>query len=83
MTPFSLTTADNQTLYAWHVLPLPLYAQHEAALSSQPTGFSHDITATLNFRLLRDDPTSKLIISCESIHYRHPPPLTDIFIFFS
>ncbi|KXX78664.1 Monoacylglycerol lipase ABHD12 [Madurella mycetomatis] len=63
VTPFSIKTADNQTLYAWHVLPLPLYAQHEATLSSQPAGFSHDITTTHNFRLLRDDPTSKLIIS--------------------
>lgn len=64
VTPFSLTTADNQTLYAWHILPLPLYAQHEATLSAQPGGFCEDITATENFRLLRDDPNAKLIISC-------------------
>ncbi|AEO59832.1 hypothetical protein MYCTH_2308400 [Thermothelomyces thermophilus ATCC 42464] len=63
VTPFYLTTADNQTLYAWHILPLPLYVQHEDKLSSQPSGFCHDITATENFRLLRDDPTAKLIIS--------------------
>ncbi|KAL2144903.1 hypothetical protein VTI28DRAFT_8364 [Corynascus sepedonium] len=63
VTPFQLTTADNQTLYAWHILPLSLYAQHEAKLSSQPGGISPDITATENFRLLRDDPTAKLIIS--------------------
>ncbi|KAL2024927.1 hypothetical protein VTK56DRAFT_3626 [Thermocarpiscus australiensis] len=62
VTPFSLTTADNQTLYAWHILPLPLYARHEEKLAAQPSGFSSDITATENFRLLRDDPTSRLII---------------------
>ncbi|KAJ4292873.1 hypothetical protein N0V88_005531 [Collariella sp. IMI 366227] len=63
VTPFHLTTADNETLYAWHVLPLPLYAQHEEKLSSQPTGLVSDITATENFRLLRDDPNAKLIIT--------------------
>ncbi|KAK3292848.1 Alpha/Beta hydrolase protein [Chaetomium fimeti] len=63
VTPFHLTTADNETLYAWHILPLPIYAQHEAKLSAQPSGISPDITATENFRLLRDDPTAKLIIS--------------------
>jgi pimeloyl-ACP methyl ester carboxylesterase len=73
VTPFSLTTADNQTLYAWHILPLPLYAQHEATLSTHPTGFSNNITTTQNFRLLRDDPTAKLIISCTS-----PPPPTPL-----
>ncbi|KAK4033113.1 Alpha/Beta hydrolase protein [Parachaetomium inaequale] len=63
VTPFHLTTADNQTLYAWHILPLPLYTQHEAKLSSQPSGLSPDITTTENFRLLRDDPSARLIIS--------------------
>ncbi|KAK4154245.1 Alpha/Beta hydrolase protein [Chaetomidium leptoderma] len=63
VTPFHLTTADNETLYAWHILPLPVYSQHEAKLSSQPSGFSKDITTTENFRLLRDDPNAKLVIS--------------------
>ncbi|SPQ24590.1 f0ecaa5f-2b09-4c8b-8d2c-b1ecef185439 [Thermothielavioides terrestris] len=63
VTPFHITTADNLTLYAWHILPMTLYAQHESKLVSQPTGFCPDITATENFRLLRDDPTAKLIIS--------------------
>ncbi|KAL2133813.1 hypothetical protein VTI74DRAFT_1619 [Chaetomium olivicolor] len=63
VTPFHLTTADNETLYAWHILPLPLYAQHEDKLSSQPSGMVSEITSTENFRLLRDDPNARLIIT--------------------
>ncbi|KAK4121923.1 alpha/beta-hydrolase [Parathielavia appendiculata] len=63
VTPFHLTTADGQTLYAWHVLPLSVYAEHEAKLSSQPSGLVSDITTTENFRLLRDDPSAKLIVT--------------------
>ncbi|KAK4227313.1 Monoacylglycerol lipase ABHD12 [Podospora fimiseda] len=62
-TPFTLTTPDNQTLYAWHILPLSVYHEHEATLTAQPTGLSQDITTTENFKLLRDDPSAKLIIS--------------------
>ncbi|KAK4464329.1 Alpha/Beta hydrolase protein [Cladorrhinum samala] len=62
-TPFTLTTADNQTLHAWHILPLSTYQQHESSLVSQPTGLSNDITTTQNFKLLQDDPSAKLIIS--------------------
>lgn len=47
------------------MLPLSIYAQHESKLSSQATGLSSDITTTENFRLLRDDPNAKLIISCK------------------
>ncbi|KAK3901566.1 Alpha/Beta hydrolase protein [Staphylotrichum tortipilum] len=86
VTPFHLTTSDNETLYAWHILPLPLYAQHEASLSSQPSGPVPDITATENFRLLRDDPAAKLIISfhgnaaqlSQGIRPRHYHSLTSL-----
>ncbi|KAK5657436.1 hypothetical protein OQA88_3008 [Cercophora sp. LCS_1] len=49
VTPFSLKTCDDQTLYAWHVLPLPLYGRHEETLASQPTGFCPDFTKTASF----------------------------------
>lgn len=65
ITPFSLKTCDGETLYAWLILPLPLYSQHDAVLSRRDGGFCSDITATENFRLLRDDPESKLIVYCE------------------
>ena len=66
--PFSLKTCDGETLYAWHILPLSLYSQHEASLieSVEGGGFCSDITETENFRLLREDPDSKLIISCKN-----------------
>ncbi|KAL1837170.1 hypothetical protein VTJ49DRAFT_4180 [Mycothermus thermophilus] len=65
VTPFRITTPDGESLYAWHVLPLSIYAQHESTLSSQPGGLSPDITTTENFRLLRDDPNAKLIITSQ------------------
>ena len=54
-------------LYAWHVLPLGLYAKHESELLQQPSGLVEDVTATKAFQLLKDDPDSRLIINCEHI----------------
>lgn len=64
MTPFSLTTVDGEEIYAWHILPLPTYLKHEDKLQAQNPGFSNDITNTVSFSLLRDDPKSRLIIYC-------------------
>lgn len=66
--PFSLKTCDGESLYAWHILPLSLYSQHEASLTegAEGSGFCSDITKTENFRLLREDPDSKLVISCKN-----------------
>ncbi|KAM7194393.1 Alpha/Beta hydrolase protein [Rhypophila sp. PSN 637] len=63
VTPFHLKTVDGETIYAWHVLPLPLYGQHQQELITQPAGLSGDITKTLNFKLLKEDPNSRLVIS--------------------
>ncbi|EAA30038.2 alpha/beta-hydrolase [Neurospora crassa] len=67
VTPFPLHTLDSQTLYAWHILPLGLYARHESALAAQDRssnggGYVPDITTTVNFRLLRDDPEARLVL---------------------
>ncbi|KAI2616145.1 alpha/beta-hydrolase [Hypomontagnella submonticulosa] len=62
VTPFSLTTVDGEEIYAWHILPLPTYLKHEDKLQAQNPGFSNDITNTVSFSLLRDDPKSRLII---------------------
>lgn len=64
ITPFNFTTPDHEIIYAWHVMPLGLYAKHEAEILQQAPGFTEDITATKAFQLLRDDPESKLIILC-------------------
>ncbi|KAK0725216.1 Alpha/Beta hydrolase protein [Lasiosphaeris hirsuta] len=62
VTPFSLSTEDGQSLYAWHVLPLPLYAQHEERVVAQASGFCNDITQTENFKILKADPVARLVI---------------------
>ncbi|KAK3937200.1 Alpha/Beta hydrolase protein [Diplogelasinospora grovesii] len=62
VTPFTLTTADGQSLYAWHILPLQVYAQHESELAAQDAGFCHKMTQSVNFKLLRDDPNARLVI---------------------
>ncbi|CZT52368.1 uncharacterized protein RSE6_13700 [Rhynchosporium secalis] len=62
VSPFSITTLDGETLYAWHILPLGLYRKHEAALVAEPLGFALDITSRLSFRLLRNDPEARLVI---------------------
>ncbi len=62
VTPFSIKSSDGETLYAWHVLPVELYRQHELALTAEPAGFVLDITSRLAFKLLRDDPDARLIL---------------------
>jgi len=63
VTPFNFTTPDNERLYTWHVMPLGLYAKHEAEILQQAPGCAEDVTKTTAFQLLRDDPDSKLIIN--------------------
>ena len=61
-TPFSIKSPSGGSLYAWHILPVELYRQHEAALIADPSGFALDITARVAFNLLRDDPDAQLIL---------------------
>ncbi|KAI1619524.1 Alpha/Beta hydrolase protein [Exophiala viscosa] len=62
VTPFHLLTPDGETLHAWHVLPLEAYRRNENALRKEPAGLCHDITERLAFKLLKDDPSSQLVI---------------------
>ncbi|KAF7549166.1 hypothetical protein G7Z17_g6578 [Cylindrodendrum hubeiense] len=62
VTPFSLETSDGESIYAWHILPLPLYLQNEASVAAQTPGLSKDFTHTESFRLLKDDPESRLVL---------------------
>lgn len=66
--PFNIDTSDGERLYAWHVLPVGLYADHEPFLVQEPPGPREDITQSLGFQLLSGSPDSRLIISCESAH---------------
>ncbi|KAA8576084.1 hypothetical protein EYC84_006246 [Monilinia fructicola] len=63
VSPFNFSTPDGETLYAWHVIPLGLYAKHESEILKQPSGFVDDISLTKGFELLRDDPDARLIIN--------------------
>jgi abhydrolase domain-containing protein 12 len=67
VTPFSITTPDGQTLHAWHILPRTLYAKHEAELLEQKLEKDNDLMSTLAFKLLSEDPESKLVINCKCI----------------
>ncbi|KAL8669387.1 MAG: hypothetical protein Q9168_006023 [Polycauliona sp. 1 TL-2023] len=62
VTPFSIKTPYGGALYAWHILPLELYRQHEATLIDEPAGFVSDFRSRKAFRLLHDDPQARLVI---------------------
>ncbi|KAI0113921.1 Alpha/Beta hydrolase protein [Nemania sp. FL0031] len=62
VTPFFLTTPDGESLHAWHILPLELYRQNQEALSMEPQGLALEVKERLNFKLLRDDPSSLLVL---------------------
>lgn len=61
-TPFSIKSSMGGTLYAWHILPLELYRQHETTLIAEPPGFAVDMTSRFAFKPLREDPDARLII---------------------
>ncbi|KAI0452651.1 Alpha/Beta hydrolase protein [Xylaria acuta] len=62
VTPFTLTSG-NESLYAWHVLPLRSVLKHEGRLQTTPIGHSDNITATESFKILKEDPDAHLVIS--------------------
>ncbi|KAI1749633.1 Glycylpeptide N-tetradecanoyltransferase [Xylaria castorea] len=74
VTPFTLTSG-NESLYAWHVLPLRSVLNHEDKLQTMPVGHSDNVTATESFKILKDDPDAQLVISCLRTEHFHT--LTD------
>lgn len=62
VTPLSIETSDCNRLHAWHILPLELYAQHEAELAANDT-YDIAFNETLPFQLLQGDPSSRLVIT--------------------
>lgn len=62
VTPFTLPTTDGETLHAWHILPLELYRRNEDELLAESSGTTEDIKKRLSFKLLRDDPSSLLVL---------------------
>lgn len=67
MRPFNITTPDGETLYAWHVLPLSVYDQYESELlqeAQDDEGQTKPYEDSFAFKLLTEDPSSQVIISC-------------------
>ncbi|KAI0877764.1 Alpha/Beta hydrolase protein [Hypoxylon argillaceum] len=62
VTPFTLPSG-NESLYAWHILPLRSLLKHEDRLRSELTGYSNNITESASFKILKDDPDAQLVIS--------------------
>jgi len=64
--PFTVTTADNVTIFAWHILPTHLYLKHETALKAQPD-FGRkpydEAAKTVGLRLLLDNPDATVVVS--------------------
>jgi len=67
VTPFVLLTLDEEIVHAWHVLPLDLYRRHEQQLIEEFDKIAVDIEKFLSVELLRDDPTSIVVL------YLHGP----------
>lgn len=44
-------------------MPLPLYLQNEATVATQTPGLAKDFTATESFRLLKEDPEARLVLT--------------------
>ncbi|KAI6306547.1 hypothetical protein MCOR34_007976 [Pyricularia oryzae] len=63
VTPFKLKVPDGEVLYGWHVLPLRTYARNENVLLKRPRGCSDDFATTDAFRILKDDPEARVVIS--------------------
>lgn len=63
ITPFNLSTPDEETLYCWHILPLDVYAKHEREITAQPSGAVADLTQTVGYRLLKEDPQSRVVVN--------------------
>ncbi|KAF2738371.1 hypothetical protein EJ04DRAFT_586939 [Polyplosphaeria fusca] len=63
VTPFNLTTADGESLFCWHVLPLDVYLKHENEIAQKATEHAEDLTLTVGYKLLKKDHKSKVVIN--------------------
>lgn len=62
VTSFNIKTANDEAVFAWHILPIELYRQHEACLLTESTDFVDDVVTRTAFKLLQDDPEARLVI---------------------
>ncbi|SMY23716.1 unnamed protein product [Zymoseptoria tritici ST99CH_1A5] len=67
VTPFNIVTPDGVTLFGWHILPVNLYARHEAQIRTEerPAGQPvEDFTKTTAYELLTaENLDTKVVVS--------------------
>jgi abhydrolase domain-containing protein 12 len=63
VTPFNVSTPDNEVLYAWHILPLATVAAHREALAAADL-----LDQTLPIQLLKSDPEARVVVNCKLSH---------------
>ncbi|PGH14061.1 hypothetical protein AJ80_06065 [Polytolypa hystricis UAMH7299] len=62
--PFNIVTPDNETLYAWHIIPPYLCKEFEEdLLANPPSGPAEDITKTLAYKLLAENPNARVVVN--------------------
>jgi pimeloyl-ACP methyl ester carboxylesterase len=64
--PFTVRTPDNETIYAWHILPLHLYHEHQDELVDQDDfglKTSESVIDTVAFKLLANDTNAHVILN--------------------
>jgi pimeloyl-ACP methyl ester carboxylesterase len=64
--PFTLTTRDNETLFAWHILPVHLYLEHEAELLASPefgVKTAEAVVESVALRVLAQDPEAVVVVN--------------------
>lgn len=64
--PFTLVTPDNETLHAWHILPLHLAEEHASRLLAQDdfkVQSSNEVLETVAFDLLASDPNAHVVVN--------------------
>ncbi|KAH7329393.1 Alpha/Beta hydrolase protein [Stachybotrys elegans] len=64
VTPFYISTTDGERLHSWHILPLVAYIENQPQILSQGLegGLVHDFGSTLNFRLLKENKSARLVL---------------------
>lgn len=67
--PFWLTTADQEKLFCWHVLPLDVYLENEhelftAAVSGE---VAEELKGTIGEKLLSSDPESRVVVNFHGV----------------
>ena len=67
MQPFNISTPDGEVLYAWHILPLQRYVEHEGSAAGDIGGITGTATQldALNILTAEKDPKALLVINCE------------------